>query len=204
MRRTFALILLTNIVVGCTPQTEGSSPAHLAATEVATPIPDNNSEMAEIFEADQAIRKRLTPENWGDPEFVAEMENGDAARKKQVRKLLEDGALQTGADFYHAAFIFQHADTPEDYLLAHTLATVSAAKGYEGAAWIAAATLDRYLFNMKQPQIYGTQTLIIGGAATMEPYNRKLIPDALRQALGVPSLETQEERLAETQKAFEK
>ena len=81
----------------------------------------------------------------------------DEQRRGAVAELLKQGKLHTGEDFEHAAFIFQHGGTPDDYLLAHTLAMVAVARGRSTAIWIAAATLDRYLQNIKQPQIYGTQ-----------------------------------------------
>ena len=57
-----------------------------------------------------------------------------------------------------------------------------------GAIWISAATLDRYLHSIHQPQIYGTQfNFKPGGHITQEPYNRHLVSDALRRDLGVPS-----------------
>jgi hypothetical protein len=65
-------------------------------------------------------------------------------------------------------------------------------KGYTDAIWIAAATLDRYLQSIKQPQIYGTQFLTPkGGSTTQEPYNRTLISDALRHQLQVSGLAAQ-------------
>ena len=74
--------------------------------------------------------------------------------------------------------------------------TKAAAKGNKDAAWIAAATLDRYLQAIGQKQIYGTQDLNRRETGpTMEPYNRELVPDALREMLGVPVLEKQDARL---------
>ena len=47
-----------------------------------------------------------------------------------------------------------------------------------------------------RPQVFGTQYKPDENRnATQEPYDRDLISDALRQELGVPSLEAQEERL---------
>ncbi len=98
--------------------------------------------------------------------------------------------------FYHAAFVFQRGDLAEDCLKAHALAVVAAARGKPEAAWIAAATLDRYLQRIGQPQIYCTQYLHLDGNAwTQEPYRRDLLSDALRDATGVPSIAKQAERL---------
>lgn len=133
--------------------------------------PQNNAEMAAIFAADQAIRQ-VAPEKFRDRAFVNEMLAADAARRVQTRALLDAGALRTGEDYRAAAFVFQHGSTPEDYLLAHTLAVAATARGADGS-WIAAATLDRYLQTTGKPQIYGTQTRKTNDTpATLEPYDR--------------------------------
>ncbi|MFN3837412.1 MAG: hypothetical protein ACK4MI_06815 [Brevundimonas sp.] len=156
----------------------------------------NNAEMAAIFAADQAVRQNISPEKFHDRAFVTEMIAADAARRVQTRALLEAGALRTGDDYRAAAFVFQHGSTPEDYLLAHTLAVAATARGADGS-WIAAATLDRYLQMTDKPQIYGTQTRKTRDEpATLEPYDRALIPDTLRTALAVPPQSEQDARLA--------
>lgn len=120
----------------------------------------------------------------------------DADRRAQTRKLLAAGALHTGADYREAAFVFQHGDSPEDYLLAHTLAMVAVSKGEATAIWIAAATLDRYLQRIGRKQIFGTQYLIDPKSKwTQEPYDRDLVSDALRHQLGVPPQALQAEQL---------
>jgi len=154
-----------------------------------------NAEMQRIFEADQKARisqNTMTEEDW------AAIDNEEAERRHRTGKLLAAGQLHSAKDFAEAAFIFQHGGSPEDYLLAHSLALVAVAKGDAGSAWIAAATLDRYLQSIGKPQIYGTQFKFMpksGVPATQEPYNRELVSDALRRQLGVPSLANQEEQL---------
>ena len=151
-----------------------------------------NPEMTAIFNADQAVRKGAAKIDWTK---VAEE---DAARRERTKELLEAGALKSGDDFWHAAFVFQHGSKPQDFLLAHTLAIIATARGRQDATWIAAATLDRYLRNIGQKQIYGTQYVMVPGQlTTQEPYDRTLISDALRTALGVPTQAEQEKRRAE-------
>ena len=129
------------------------------------------------------------------------MDKRDHERRAETQKLLADAKLHTGKDFERAAFVFQHGSTPEDYLLAHTLAMVAVARGEASAIWIAAATMDRYLNSIHQPQVYGTQFWFHGKEpVTQEPYNRTLIPDSLRRQLGVPGQATQEEQ----RKGYEK
>ncbi len=165
---------------------------------LAQPVSKDNAEMTDIFEADQKIREELTPDKVSDQAFLRRIFEGDMARRHRTEELLADGALSTGNDYYHAAFIFQHGSDPDSYLLAHSLALAATAKGHARAPWIAAATLDRYLQEIGRPQIYGTQfTRSADQGWTLAPYDRELVPDALRTALGVPDQEAQEARLAE-------
>jgi hypothetical protein len=149
----------------------------------------SNEQMKVIFDEDQRVRQPGASIDW------VVVNKSDAARREAVTKLLSQGALHTGEDFNRAAFVFQHGSTPNDYLLAHTLAMIAVSKGYDSALWIATATLDRYLQSIHQPQIYGTQFLTPQGKpTTQDPYDRALISDALRRRLGVPIQTAQEEQ----------
>ena len=156
--------------------------------------------MKRIFDEDQADRQMnmaaMTPEQ--RLAWLSKIGPRDAQRRKLVIDLVSRGALRTGQDFEEAAFIFQHGERPDDFLLAHTLATVAIAKGSAKSRWIAAATLDRYLQKMQLPQIYGTQYFIgpnQGDKFTQEPYNRPLVPDSLREAMCVPGQAAQQQTL---------
>jgi hypothetical protein len=156
---------------------------------VASDSDTPDAEMKAIYDEDQRVRTEKEID-W------SAVNKSDAERRAQTRKLLTDGALHTGKDYEEAAFVFQHGDTPQDYLLAHTLAMVAVSKGDSTAIWIAAATLDRYLQKINQKQIYGTQ--YSSGPQnhwTQDPYDRDLISDTLRAQLAVPSQSTQNEQL---------
>ena len=131
----------------------------------------------------------------------------DNARRGRVRELMTGGSLKTAQDFHDAAFIFQHSvqtnENPigavaSDYLLAHVLASVAIAKGDQKSLWLSAASLDRYLQLIGQPQIFGTQYQSKDDQPyTQEPYNRTIVPDALRLVLCVPPLRQQELNLTD-------
>ena len=147
------------------------------------------TEMKAIFDEDQRVRQS------GHIDWTA-VSRTDADRRDKTRKLLAAGALHTGRDYEEAAFVFQHGDAPQDYLLAHTLAMVAVSRGDATAIWIAAATLDRYLQRIGQKQIFGTQFNSDPKQNwTQEPYDRDLVSDALRQQLGVPGQATQARQL---------
>lgn len=148
-----------------------------------------SSEMTALFDADQKDRAGK-----GIDWSVVSLR--DAERRQRTQQLLDAGALQSGDDFYHAAFLFQHGGTPEDYLKAHLLAMIAVARGHPSALWIASATLDRYLQSIGKPQILGTQYRLTGkGSATQAPYDRSVVSDTLRRALRVPSLAERDKQL---------
>jgi hypothetical protein len=161
----------------------------------------DNAEMTALFDSDQAYRNQVDRESaHGRPIDMAAMRVADEARRMRAQALIDAGVLHSGADFYHAAFVFQHGEGAPDHLKAHALAIAAAARGYGAASWIAAASLDRYLIDKGEPQIFGTQyPFRPGGAVTQEPYDRSLLTDELRAAAGVRSLGSQEER----RKAYE-
>ncbi|HEY4949178.1 MAG TPA: hypothetical protein VIH88_02475 [Candidatus Acidoferrales bacterium] len=120
----------------------------------------------------------------------------DADRREQIHRLLNAGRVQSGEDYYFAAMVYQHGQTPHDYLLAHVLAMTSVAKGYKDGIWLAAATLDRYLQSVKEPQIFGTQYFQWGkNPYSQEPYDKDLVSDSLRAAWCVAPYSTQIENL---------
>jgi hypothetical protein len=149
-------------------------------------IPDD-PQMAQIAAADKADRKDSLHADW------LKVRSSDSERRIATASLLREGKLHTGHDFESAALIFQHGATSDDFLLAHVLAMVAISKGQTGAVWISAATLDRYLQSIYQPQILGTQFATPDKQpTTQEPYNRSLVSDSLRGYMGVPDQAAQE------------
>lgn len=184
----FVPMAMARVPAGTRPSEGWDSTRNYA---LSTPRP-SSAEMAALFEADQADR---TPGAAGiDWKLVGPR---DEARRARTLELVRTGALKSGDDFWHAAFILQHGRGAGDYLLAHSFAVIAAARGRADAAWIAAATLDRYLQTIGQKQIYGTQfSMRPGQPATQDPYDRTLVSDALRAAMGVPPQAEQEKQRA--------
>lgn len=161
----------------------------------AADVSADNAELKGIYDADQ--KDRETP--LGKMLDWEKINPRDAGRRKRVRELIEQGSLNTGKDYERAAMVFQHGEGPDDILLAHVLAVTAIGKGDPDARWLAAATLDRLLERVGQPQVFGTQfsyTLENGHQTwTMEPYNRTLINPRLREANCVPDQKHQAETL---------
>ena len=145
----------------------------------------------------------------------AALQKHDAERRQRVREMLSEGKVTTAQDFHDAAYIFQHGQKPEDYLLAHILAVEAVVKGDVSSKWISAATLDRYLQAIGQSQVFGTQYSDRDFAFIMkhrddpdalkahkhepgmslQPYDDQLMPDPLRLDFCVPNRAQQDVNL---------
>jgi len=147
----------------------------------------DNEELQLIFESDQEDR---SPPDW------ERIRTEDPKRRARVAELLQAGAARTGADFLHAAMVFQHGRTPEDYLQAKELALRAVELGRADAKWLAAAAEDRYLMVSGQPQKFGTQFRAKGGAWVLHDVDPST-SDTDRASMGVPTLAAQQERARE-------
>jgi hypothetical protein len=186
------------------------SPAQQAPVKTR-PAVSAPSRIHQLFLEDQADR------SGGKISDGANVNQRDAARRAEVKKLLAAGEVRTAGDFHDAAYIYQHGIEASDYLLAHILAVEAVVKGDDSSKWISAATLDRYLQAIGQPQVFGTQYLDKRVAyfqahknepqvpqpdpnvhgTTQEPFDRTLMPNALRHSFCVPGLEQQALNLKE-------
>jgi hypothetical protein len=149
------------------------------------PAARDDQELVRLFTEDQADR---TPAS-GRPIDWSTVLPRDRAREARIKELYRSDALQTGADYYHAAMILQHAPAPEDYLLAHEFCVVAASKGEKRALWLAAATEDRFLMRIGRPQRFGTQYQSEDGTKPVRLYRvDEGMTDGLRRSFGVPPL----------------
>jgi hypothetical protein len=159
-----------------------SVPSRMAAAPPGKAPAEDNKELAQLYREDQDDRKPA------DIDWSA-VQPRDRKREARVKELYTEDRLRTGADYYHAAMILQHAPTPEDYLLAHELCIVAIGKGEERAKWLAAASEDRFLMMIGRPQRFGTQYRADGPDGPMQLYKvGPGVTDELRRAFAVPSL----------------
>lgn len=158
-----------------------------------------SQELARLYAEDQADRN-FSADRQPDWEAISMR---DEQRELRIKQLLAAGPLGSGADYYHAAMILQHATTPDDYLLAHDLCVIAISKGERRARWLAAASLDRFLIHIGRPQRFGTQ---FQSTRSFRPPQLMPVdpgvPDVLRQELGVPTLEEAKKKQAEMETAF--
>jgi hypothetical protein len=112
----------------------------------------------------------------------------DARRVARVKAIYLEGKSNTASDYCRAAMVLQHGAGPEDFLLAHEFAIVAVRKGDAGnAAWLVAASEDRFLLEIGRKQRFGTQfaePIVVDGSIT----------DRLRAEFSVPSLAEEQEQ----------
>jgi len=119
-----------------------------------------NAELRALCEQDQEDRRQIHDDGGQMPEGMLER---DRVRRQRVDALLASGAAEDGKDYFHAALIFQHGETLDDYWRAYELARKAAELGDRSGRSLAAAAYDRWLMRQLKPQKYGTQFVPIDG-----------------------------------------
>lgn len=193
--QTVKVLLILNLIVSTGILVPWVMSLPVAAQSTTTSSKDNE-ELARLYEQDQSDRTPENEELLGWRIITAR----DKARELRAKELYANNALQTGADYYHAAMILQHADLPEDYLLAHELCVVAISKGEQRAKSLAAKSEDRFLMAIGRPQRFGTQ-FVSQNNGPFRLYTMDIgVTDELRRLMDVPSLAEAKAREAKMNK----
>lgn len=119
-----------------------------------------DSLLYKLYRQDQSERRKVFGRN-GDKdaskEDIRRLERQDVQRQKILEAYLKKYLLKTAKEYYWVAMLFQHGKKVKDYQRAHRYAEKSRKLGYNPAAWLSAATLDRYLKSLGRRQKFGTQ-----------------------------------------------
>ena len=166
--------------------------------------PDPHDALAGLYADD--VREHSAGRTAGTPEYRA-MRARDAERRRAADRLLAElrgAGRATAADLYHAAWLLNHGDAPDEARRAHELARAAAeiggadgADGADGARWLAAAAYDRWCMYDGRPQRYGTQLVPDGVGIRVWDVETPDVGDAERARWGVPPLDAQRRRAAE-------
>ncbi|MBI4060527.1 MAG: hypothetical protein HY403_03770 [Elusimicrobia bacterium] len=117
------------------------------------PPETGNLRLDELYAADQKDREAV----YRSTADVEALKQRDAARRRELVEMIEQGGVNTSNDLYHAAVLFLHGAEPKEFLSAHRFATMASINGHRPARWLCAAALDRFLMAIGLPQTYGTQ-----------------------------------------------
>jgi len=158
--------------------------AHLAA-KTAEHRKSLNAELARLYDEDQADRAVSSYEqiDW------TKVTPRDEARRKRVDEIIAAGGARAADDYYHAAMVYQHGNSPDEIQRAHDLAVKAAELDprHDAAKWLAAAAEDRKLMYENKPQKWGTQFKKINGTWVVWPVD-PAITDDQRDEWNVPPL----------------
>lgn len=152
-----------------------------------------SSELQDLFRADQD--ERTNHPEYGTPEYWL-LRKRDAERRKRLEGIVACGGLKEPEDYYYAAWILNHGESPEEIWQAHVLAKQAVAFGLGRARWLTAATYDRWLMYQGKPQKYGTQIVPDGKRQRVWDV-QPATTDAERAEWDVPSLAEMERRAEE-------
>ncbi len=134
-----------------------------------------NDALKQIFDEDQ-YDLRTMPENRVER---------DRERRIRVKAILEAGGATVAIDFIHAAVVFQHGESLEDWWDAYQYSLKAVELGFE-PRWLAAAALDRWLLRQGKPLKYGNQITPFGGIYRV-PKIEPTTTDAEREKWDIPS-----------------
>ena len=108
-----------------------------------------NRDLLALYQADQDDHQR---ELRHDAPGYPAMRRRDRERRQRVAALLAVADDMTAQDRYHAAWVLNHGDAPDDAWQAHALAKRAADDGHRPARWLAAAAFDRWRMYRGEPQ----------------------------------------------------
>jgi len=154
-----------------------------------------SAELRRIVEADQAVRQDFAARA-PDAARAKAWKDGDEARLRRVRELLDRDQVITAEDYGEAALIFQHSLAIEDTLTAHELYLLAAIGGplQNGLA----ISEDRLLLRLGRKQRFGGQfTVGAGGKQVIENVDEEAgaaVTDALRLEFLTPPLKLAREK----------
>src|SRR5437868_800634 len=130
------LNLAATLFIAISVMAQRENEKQTAAQSAAQSVGQDNQELVRLMAEDQADRTP-PPGKSIDWDTVAPR---DKARLARAKELYAGNQLHTGSDFFNAALILQHSDTPDDYLLAHEMCVVAISQGNAKAKWLAAAS----------------------------------------------------------------
>jgi hypothetical protein len=110
----------------------------------------------------------------------------DRERRKDVLRILNSGGAAAAIDYIHAAVIFQHGETLEDWWQAYILGVKAIDLGFR-PKWVAAVAMDRWLLHKGKPLKYGNQVIPFGGIYRIPPLEQNT-SDEDRHLWNCPSL----------------
>ncbi len=157
---TMRLMILLPLffLFGCTTtpaNANSSAPVpHISCLQDKPRLDARSRELAVIVKADQDER-----ENWQNKtsEEMIEVAKKDLIRRQRVGEIFGEGCLSKAEDYAAAALVYQHGDSPNHFLQTFIWSKRGVELGDAKQKNTMALGIDRYLVNIGQKQLFGSQ-----------------------------------------------
>ncbi len=150
MKNILLLMFLTLLA------SRGQSKSCLSDPKIQTA---RSSELQEIYKNDQDDRKFMESgldKIW--PKDKTEIMNrNDIERRRRVAEIFAEGCFKTSADYVAAAMVFQHGIVPDHFYQTFIWSKKALDLGDVHSKHMMALGIDRYLVNIGQKQLFGSQ-----------------------------------------------
>src|SRR5580693_8581580 len=108
-------------IIGCVAAVSlismtGKSQAEIRRNDGLVTTTAINPDLQHLFDTSQTDRVPFPGEKKLD---LKTLTANDQIRVKQVHELYKKGEIKSPTDFYNAAVVLEHGQSPEDYILAH-------------------------------------------------------------------------------------
>ncbi len=125
-----------------------------------TNAPCNHSEeLQTLLKGDQDDRKEIEANSdkpWPKDRTETMLKN-DLQRRKRVGEIFGEGCIITPADYAAAAMIYQHGTVPDHFFQTFIWSKRGVELGDSSQKHLMALGIDRYLMNIGQKQLFGSQ-----------------------------------------------
>lgn len=153
MRAEFLVFVL--LLSGCTsiPKIQALEP-HVSCPQDSKRLAARSKELSEIVKADQDERQ-----NWQNkaPEEMMKVADRDVSRRKRIGEIFGEGCFSKAEDYAAAALVYQHGDVPDHFYQTFIWSKRGIELGDKSQERMMALGIDRYLVNVGQKQLFGSQ-----------------------------------------------
>ena len=160
MKRTVNLPLLALLCLGCAHISQASAPPLSLTCQANPKVQEARShELKALYDGDQDDRKEIEAhlDKVWPKDKVETMSRNDAERRRRVAEIFADGCFKTAADYAHAAMIYQHGIVPDHFYQTFIWSQRAVELGDPSQKHLMALGVDRYLMNLGQKELFGSQ-----------------------------------------------
>ena len=150
-----ALLFVCIVMSGCAHVPEAhAAPSFHSCREDKVRLEARSRELQVIVKADQDDRQ-----DWQNKtsDEMLEVVKRDEIRRKRVGEIFGEGCFSTAEDYAAAALVYQHGDTPDHFYQTFIWSKRGVELGDEKQKRMMALGIDRYLVNIGQKELFGSQ-----------------------------------------------